>query len=56
MSPIDVMRREMSRMQAGVRQGLRAVLSRLTISTKVQRVSGEGLAGEDLEEMELMHK
>lgn len=54
MSPIDVMRREMSRMQAGVRQGLRAVLSRLTIYTKVQRVSGEGLAGEDLEEMELM--
>jgi phage baseplate assembly protein V len=54
MSPVEVVRREVNRMQAGVRQALRAVLSGLTITTKVQRVYGEGLAGEPLEDMELM--
>lgn len=53
MTPSEMVRREISRAQASVRQAFRAVLKGLTISTKIQRVSGEGLAGEEIEEMEL---
>ncbi len=53
MNPVDVARREVDRALSGVRQGLRAVLQALNIGTKIQRVSGEGLAREQLEDMEL---
>ncbi|MGJ7611296.1 MULTISPECIES: phage baseplate assembly protein domain-containing protein [unclassified Variovorax] len=53
MTPSEMVRREISRAQASVRQAFRAVLKGLTISTKIQRISGEGLAGEEIEEMEL---
>lgn len=53
MTPTEMIRREVSRAQAGVRQAIRAVLNGLMITTKVQRVSGEGLSREPIEEMEL---
>lgn len=53
MNPTEMIRREVNRAQNGVRQALRAVLEALTITTKIQRISGEGLAREKLEDMEL---
>lgn len=50
---IAMIRREVDRARAGVRQAFRAVLAGLNLSTRVQRVSGEGLADEELEDMEL---
>lgn len=50
---VAMIRREVSRSLAGIRQGLRAVLASLTLDTRVQRVTGEGLADEELDDMEL---
>lgn len=50
---IDQVRREINRALAGVRQALRGMLSTLSLSTRIQRANGEGLAGEALADMEL---
>lgn len=50
---VAMIRREVDRARSSVRQAFRAALSLLNIETRVQRVSGEGLADEPLEDMEL---
>lgn len=50
---LDVVRREIHRHGASVRQAFRAFLGGLNLATRVQRVSGEGLAREPLDDMEL---
>lgn len=53
---IEVVRREIGRALAGVRTALRAVQTGLQLDTRLQRVSGEGLAGEALNDMELFQQ
>lgn len=53
---IDVIRREVARALAGVRQGTRAVLRSMVTTTRVQRVNAEALAGETLQDVELMQQ
>jgi len=50
---IDIVRKEIARAFAGVRQGLRAVQTGLGLATRVQRVNGIGLSAEELADMEL---
>lgn len=50
---IDHIRREIGRALAGVRSAFRALQSGLVLTTRVQRASGEGLADEQLQDMEL---
>jgi phage gp45-like len=50
---IEVVRREIGRALAGVRQGLRAVQTGLGLATRVQRINGIGLSAEELADMEL---
>lgn len=53
---IDLIRREIRRALASVRQPVRAVLQSAVTSTRVQRVNAEGLAGEPLQDMELFQQ
>jgi len=53
---IEQMRREINRALAGTRTAFRAVLTSCTTGTRVQRVNAEGLAGEPLQEMELLQQ
>lgn len=53
---IDQVRREIGRALAGVRSALRAVQAGLVLTSRTQRVSGEGLAGEALNDMELFQQ
>lgn len=50
---IDAIRREITRAFAQARFALRAVSTGLQIATRIQRVNAEGLAGEQLQDMEL---
>ena len=50
---LDIIRREIARAAAGSRHAFRAVLKTLALATRVQRVGGDGLAGEDLQDTEL---
>lgn len=51
---IELIRREIQRALAGVRQPVRAVLRSIVTSTRVQRVNAEALAGEQLQDIELL--
>lgn len=51
---IDTIRREITRFFAGVRQPIRALQTGLAIALRIQRANAEGLAGEKLQEMELL--
>lgn len=51
---IEAIRREIQRAQASVRGAFRAVLKGCVTSTRVQRLNAEGLAGEQLQDMELL--
>lgn len=51
---IDLIRREIHRALAGMRQGVRAVLQGGVTSTRVQRLNAEALAGEKLQDIELL--
>lgn len=53
---VDVMRREIDRAMRGARQAFRAVLNAITLTTHIQRVSGTGLEGEPLEDLELFQQ
>lgn len=53
MNPVETMRREIERAGRGVRQALRAKLKSLLLNTQIQRIGGTGLAGEQLDDMEL---
>jgi phage baseplate assembly protein V len=53
---IDVIRREIQRALSGVRQGARAVLRSVVTGTRIQRVDAEALAGETLQDVELMQQ
>lgn len=53
---IDVIRREISRALAGVRQAVRGVLTSTVTNTRIQRVNVEALAGETLQDVELMQQ
>lgn len=53
---IDHIRREIGRALSGMRAAFRAVQTGLTIATRIQRVSGEGLSDEKLADMELFQQ
>lgn len=53
---IEQMRREIARAMAGVRGAIRAVQTGLTLATRLQRVSVDGLAGESIPELELFQQ
>lgn len=53
---IDQIRREISRAMSSVRQALRAVAKGSTLTSRVQRIDAEGLAGEALQDMELFQQ
>jgi len=53
---IEVIRREIGRHLAGVRSGIRAVVQGISIARRIQRVNAEGLAGESLQDVELMQQ
>lgn len=53
---IEQIRREISRAQAGMRAALRAVLQGGVTQTRVQRLNAEGLAGEPLQDVELLQQ
>lgn len=48
----DQIRREVGRQAANARNAFRAVLRSIGLATKVQRIGGEGLSGETLEQIE----
>lgn len=48
----DMVRREIRRQASNARDGFRAVLRSIGLTTKVQRISAEGLSGETLEKLE----
>lgn len=51
---IDLIRREIHRALAGMRQAVRAVLQGSVTRTRVQRLNAEALAGEKLQDIELL--
>lgn len=51
---IEAIRREIRRAQASVRGAFRAVLTGCITNTRVQRLNAEGLAGELLQDVELL--
>lgn len=51
---IEQIRREIQRALAGTRHALRAVLQGSVTRTRVQRLNAEGLAGEQLQDIELL--
>lgn len=53
---IDIARREVARAMASMRSALRAVQTGLALPTRIQRASGEGLSGEELNDMELFQQ
>lgn len=53
---IEHIRREIGRALAGTRSAFRAVQTGLVLATRIQRASGEGLAGEELSDMELFQQ
>jgi phage baseplate assembly protein V len=53
---IDQIRREVQRGLAGMRGAMRAVLQGMSIAQRVQRVNAEALAGESLQDVELMQQ
>lgn len=53
---IDQIRREVQRSLANVRSALRGVLTGLTLNVRVQRADAEALAGEAVQDMELMQQ
>ena len=53
---IEQMRREIARAQAGVRSAVRAVLQGIAIAQRIQRVNAEALAGEQLQDVELVQQ
>lgn len=53
---IDQIRREVSRGLASMRGAVRAVLQGIAIAQRVQRVNAEALAGEQLQDVELMQQ
>lgn len=53
---IDLIRREIGRSLAGVRSAVRAVLQGIALAQRVQRVNAEALAGEVLQDVELMQQ
>lgn len=53
---LDAMRREIGRAAAGARLAYRGLLAGLQLAKKVQLASGEGLAGEQLDRLELFQQ
>lgn len=53
---LEAMRREIGRAAAGARLAFRGLLAGLQLNKKVQLVSGEGLAGEQLDRLELFQQ
>ena len=53
---IDSIRREIARAMAGARSAIRSVLQGIAIAQRIQRVNCEGLAGEPLQDVELMQQ
>lgn len=53
---VETMRRQMERAAAGARLALRGLLTGLQLTPKIQLASGEGLAGEQLDRVELMQQ
>lgn len=53
---IDQIRREVSRGLANMRGAMRAVLQGIAIAQRVQRINAEALAGEQLQDVELMQQ
>lgn len=53
---VETMRRQMERAAAGARLAFRGLLSGLQLAPKIQLASGEGLAGEQLDRVELMQQ
>lgn len=53
---VETMRRQMERAAAGARLAFRGLLAGLKLTPKVQLASGEGLAGEQLDRVELMQQ
>lgn len=51
---IEQIRREIDRALNGVRQALRGRLRGIDLASRIQRIDGEGLSGENLPGMELM--
>ena len=51
---IEQIRREVQRGLAGMRSAVRAVLQGMAIAQRIQRVDAEALAGEQLQDVELM--
>ncbi|MGC4076294.1 MAG: phage baseplate assembly protein V [Rubrivivax sp.] len=53
---IEAMRRQVARAAAGARAAFRGVLTGLQLAPKIQLASGEGLAGEQLDRIELLQQ
>lgn len=53
---VETMRRHVERAAAGTRQAFRGLLAGLQLTRKIQLASGEGLAGEQLDRVELMQQ
>ncbi|WAC71112.1 phage baseplate assembly protein V [Roseateles sp. SL47] len=53
---VEAMRRQVERAAAGARLAFRGLLTSLQLRPKVQLASGEGLAGEQLDRVELMQQ
>lgn len=53
---IDQIRREVARGLAGARGAVRAVLQGISLAQRIQRVQAEALAGEQLQDVELMQQ
>ena len=53
---VETMRRQVERAAAGARLAFRGLLAGLQLTPKVQLASGEGLAGEQLDRVELMQQ
>lgn len=53
---LDVVRREIGRAATGARLAYRGLLAGLQLAQKIQLASGEGLAGEQLDRIELMQQ
>lgn len=53
---MELIRREIARAQAGMRGAVRAVLRSMVTNARVQRITAEALAGEQLRDVELMQQ